>query len=213
MAFFEIEFPSTISYKAIGGPGFNTTVNQGLSGEEQRNRNWSKARGKWTVSLTTPGSFTVRQDFVDLLYAFFLNVGGKADGFRLKDHKDFKATSQALVTYNGNVQLARTRTIGGRSYQQIITKPITPAVNDYKGNALANSVFLAGTATAVTVDATTGIVTGQAAGTLVDFHYHMPVRFDSDELQMMIEGLDNNNENPVVAVDHIQLIEVLPPNY
>jgi uncharacterized protein (TIGR02217 family) len=212
VAFLEVQFPTTISYKAIGGPGFNTTVNAGLSGQEQRNRNWSRARGKWTVSLTTPTG-VVRQDYVDLLYAFFLNVGGKADAFRLKDHKDFKATNQPLVTYNGVTQLARTRTVAGRDYVQIITKPITSGVTDYQGNLLADTVFLAGTNTPVVVDPTTGAVSGQAVGTLVDFQYHLPVRFDTDELQMQIEESNTRDGQPIVSLNSVGLIEVLPPNY
>jgi uncharacterized protein (TIGR02217 family) len=213
VSFFEVEFPTTLSYHAVGGPTFSTTVNPGFSGQEQRNKNWSRSRGKWNVSLQTPAGFANRQQFVDLLYAFFCVVAGKGDAFRLKDHKDFKATSQALVTYNSNVQLAITRTIGGRSYQQIITKPITSNVHDYQGNALANSVFLAGTTTPVTVDYTTGIVTGQSAGTLVDFKFHYPVRFDTDELQMVLQALDSGKTKPIIALDSIQLIEVQPPNY
>jgi uncharacterized protein (TIGR02217 family) len=212
LSFLEVEFPTTLSFKGVGGPEFNTTVNVGLSGQEQRNRNWSKARRKFSISLQTPTGI-VRQDFVDLLYAFHLNVGGKADAFRFKDHKDFRATNQPLVTYNGNVQLARTRTIGGRSYVQIVTKPITSSVHDYQGNALPNTVFLTGTNTAVTVDYTTGIVTGHAAGTSVDFLYHIPVRFDTDELAMQIEESNTRDELPIVSLNSVTLIEVLPPNY
>jgi uncharacterized protein (TIGR02217 family) len=53
MAFFETEFPRTVGYKATGGPTFNTTVNEGFSGFEQRNKNWSIARAKYTVDLLT----------------------------------------------------------------------------------------------------------------------------------------------------------------
>jgi hypothetical protein len=233
VAFFEVEFPRTISYKATGGPGFSTVVNQGFSGQEQRNRNWANARGKWTVSLLTPpvsqfpgtaiGSVSVdtyppteqqrRQQFVELLYAFFMNVGGKADAFRLFDAKSNKAILQPLVTVPGGVQLAIQRNIGGRSYVQLISKPITAAVNDYKGNALPNTVFLAGTTTPVTVDATTGLVTGQAAGTLVDFQFHYPVRFDTDELPMQIEESFVRGSGPIINLTSIGLIEVLPPNF
>jgi uncharacterized protein (TIGR02217 family) len=212
MSFLEVEFPRTISYRAVGGPGFSTVVNQGLSGGESRNRNWAAARGKWTVSLTTPAGAT-RQDFVDLVQAFFVNVGGKADGFRLKDHKDFKATGEALVTVPGGVQLARTRTIGARSYVQLISKPITSSVKDYKGNALVNTVFLHNTATPVTVDYTTGLVTGQAAGTLVDFEYHYPVRFDVDELQFQVEDSAIADDGAIVTWSSIPLVEVLAPDF
>jgi uncharacterized protein (TIGR02217 family) len=211
MSFFEVEFPTTIAYHATGGPTFSTIVNEGLSGGESRNRNWSRARGKWTVELRTPASFANRQSFVDLLQAFFCNVGGQADGFRLKDHLSFKAVGEPLVTVAGGVQLARTRTIGARSYIELVSKPITSSVKDYQGNALVNTVFLHNTATPVTVDYTTGLVTGQVAGTLVDFQYHYPVRFNSDEMKRMVEESDVNN--PILTWSSIELIEVLPPNF
>jgi len=213
MAFLEVQFPTTLSYRAVGGPGFNTTVNLGLSGQEQRNRNWSKARGKWTVSLITPAKFANRQLFADLLNAFFTVVGGKADGFRLKDHKDFKATAQPLLEVDGNVMLGITRTIAGRSYIQPITKPITSDVVDYEGNALEDTVKVNGTGAIVDVDYTTGIVSGLGAGTLVDFQYHYPVRFDMDDLQMQVEESNTRDGNPIVSLNSVNLIEVLPPNY
>lgn len=216
MAFFEVEFPRWISYKSVGGHGFSTTVNQGFSGQEQRNKNWANKRGKWTINMTTPppSQFPgTRQQFIDLLNAFFDVVAGRGDAFRLFDHKDNKAINQPLVTVPGGVQLARSRTIGGRTYVQLISKPITSAVSDCQGNALPNTVFLAGTSTPVTVDATTGLVTGQAAGTLVDFQYHYSVRFDTDELPMQVEESFVRGAGPVINLTSIGLIEVLPPNY
>lgn len=213
MSFLEVQFPTTLSYRAVGGPGFNTTVNLGLSGQEQRNRNWSKSRGKWTVSLTTPAGFASRQQFADLLNNFFMVVGGKADGFRLKDHKDFRATAQPIIDVDGNTMLGITRTIGGRSYVQPITKPITADVVDYQGNALANTVFFSGSTVPVTVDYTTGIVSGLGVGELVDFQYHYPVRFDVDNLDMQVEESNTRDGQPIVSINSIQLIELLPPNY
>jgi uncharacterized protein (TIGR02217 family) len=214
VAFFEVEFPTTISYKAQGGPGFSTIVNTGFSGQEQRNRNWARSRGKWTVSLITPASFPGnRQGFMDLLLAFFMVVGGKADAFRLKDHKDFKARSQPLVDVGAGPQLGITRTIGARSYVQPISKPITRAVNDYQGNPLPDTVFRAGTASPVTVDPTTGLVSGLAAGTLVDFDFHYPVRFESDDLPLQIIESNVRDGQGIGSLTSIQLIEVLAPNF
>jgi uncharacterized protein (TIGR02217 family) len=211
MAFLEVEFPTTISYKAVGGPGFSTNVNQGFSGGEQRNQNWKFPRGKWTVSLTSPAG-TDRQQFIDLLYAFFDNAKGKLNAFRLKDHKSFQATAQPLaLNADGNVQLAITRTVGGFSFVQFISKPITADVVDYKGNALGNTVQLTSGGGGVTVDHTTGLVTSAGPGTLVDFQYHYPVRFDTDELMMMAEA--PTNDGLVVSWDSIPLIEVLAPDF
>jgi uncharacterized protein (TIGR02217 family) len=214
LSFFETEFPRTLSYQRMGGPTRNTTVNQGLSGQEQRNKNWVDSRGEWEIALKTPAAFdATRQAFIDLLIAFFEVVGGQADGFRLFDHIAFRATSQPLVNYNGHVQLALTRSIGSRDYVKIITKPITSAVTDYQGNALPDTVFLAGTNTPVTVDSTTGIVIGTAAGTPVDFQYHIPVRFGVDKLPIVIEESDVKNGKPLISMNSVPILEVLPPNY
>jgi uncharacterized protein (TIGR02217 family) len=217
LSFFEVEFPRGIGYHRLGSPsGFSTQVNEGLSGQEQRNRNWASSRGKWTVSLETPSvaQFSgTRQSWIDILHAFHLVVGGKADGFRLKDHLDYQATNQVLATVNGNVQLVKNYVIGGRTYQRVITKPITSSVLDFQGNALANTVFLHGTSTPVTVDYATGIVTGQSAGTAVDFQFHYPVRFDTDELPIEVMESNVGGGQPIAAVHGVVLVEVRPPNY
>jgi uncharacterized protein (TIGR02217 family) len=220
MPFFECEFPTTLSYRALGGPGFSTVVNEGFSGYEQRNRNWAYSRGKWTVALQTPASFGAnRQAFVDLLEAFFLVVGGKADAFRLKDHKDFSATAQTLGTGDGTTtvfQLVRTYRIGPRSYGRIIKKPIAPPATDYQGNTLPQTVkiYVAGApVSGWTVDATTGLVTlgtAPASGQVVtaDFHFHYPVRFDTDEFHAQVEESNLSGPGPIISWSSIGLVEV-----
>lgn len=198
----------------MGGPTRNTTVKQGLSGQEQRNKNWVDSRGEWEIALKTPFEFDAgRQAFIDLLIAFFEVVGGQADGFRLYDHIAHKAVNQPLVTYNGKTQLALTRTIGDREYVKIITKPITSDVLDFQGNALPDTVVLSGSGTVVAVDATTGIVTGAGAGTPVDFEYHIPVRFGVDKLPIVIEESDVKGGKPLISMSSVPILEVLPPNY
>jgi uncharacterized protein (TIGR02217 family) len=177
--FFECEFPRTIGYKAMGGPGFNTTVNEGMSGYEQRNQNWSTSRGKWTVNLTTPsGEFiTSPKEYVEQLNAFFLVVAGKARGFRLYDHKDFTngIYPQSLGVGDGvtaQFQLTKLYAVGNSGYLRKIWKPITSLVVDYQGNSLEDSVevyantvklshgvgYVAGGSEKYTVDETQGIV-------------------------------------------------------
>lgn len=226
MAFFEIEFPRTISYKAVGGPGFNTTVNESFAGFEQRNKNWSASRGKWSVSLITPAGWEGnRQRFSDLLQAFFLAVSGKGDAFRLFDHKDNAAAGQTLGTGDGTTttfQLVKNYTIGGRSYQRTITKPITSSVHDYSGLALANTVKIYDNGTlqtsGVTIDATTGIATFASAPAnahivTADFQFHYPVRFDTDELPLQVEDSNIRDGEGIVSLNSIQLVEVRAPNY
>jgi uncharacterized protein (TIGR02217 family) len=177
--FREAEFPRTIGFKALGGPTFNTTVNEGFSGFESRNQNWSVARGEWDVNLTTPAEEIVsKQEFVDQLQAFFLIVGGKANGFRLKDHKDFTNGSAAQYFgtgdgVTGTFQLLKTYTSGGYSYVRNIYKPITSSVLDYQGNSLIDTVtvfkggvgqaktaaYVGSSGTKYSLDYTTGQVT------------------------------------------------------
>lgn len=191
MAFIEGEFPKTISFKAMGGPGFNTTVNEGFSGFEQRNSNWKVARGKWSVSLHTPavGYITNEQQYLDQLTAFFLIVKGKQNGFRLKDHKDHNSnwdgvnSGQFLGVADGSTgvyQLIKSYSSVGQTYTRSIIKPVTSKVVDYQGNALGDTVYVFAGATNMlknagyvggglaqfTLDETTGLVSFGGYSTL-----------------------------------------------
>lgn len=227
MAFFEAEFPRAISYKAVGGPGWNTTVVDVSSGAEQRNRNWAAVRGKWTASLMTPSSAdSNRQAFVDALETFFLMIGGKADGFRFFDHLSYSASSQVMAVVSTGpplvLQLQRTYSLAGRTYVRTITKPITAAVVDYQGNALADTVVIKSSGgvlrdpSTYDVDYTTGLVTAHsgsllASSDLASFQYHIPVRLDTDDLQVQVE--ESAAGRPIVSWNSLTLLEVRPPNY
>jgi hypothetical protein len=63
---------------------------------EQRNINWSSARGRWDVA-----SGLKKQTQLDTLIAFFRARKGRAHGFRFKDWTDYKATGQAIGTGDG----------------------------------------------------------------------------------------------------------------
>src|ERR1039458_7369792 len=94
---FNCEFPRDISFLAIGGSSFNTQVNEGFSGDEQRNRNWALTRGEWTVALNFKP-----QEYFDALNSFQLVVGGQADSFLFYDHKDNTGTDQLLGYGDGS---------------------------------------------------------------------------------------------------------------
>jgi len=220
MAFFEVEFPTVISVMGIGGPGFSTTINAGLSGQEQRNKNWANARGEWTASLVTPSAYaTSRQTFIDILNAFFRVVDGMGDAFRLRDHTDYKATGQTLASLgSNNYQLQKTYTIGSRSSVRTITKPIWSSVTNYQGNALTNTVVLKSSGTPLvystdwTLDPTTGIVTTTHGSLTADFQFHVPVRFNTDKMKLAARTPEAG-QGIAASWDSIEMIEVLPPNY
>jgi uncharacterized protein (TIGR02217 family) len=89
MAFHEVRFPDDIAYGATGGPEYLTSVVSMASGYEQRNANWSAARGKWNVA-----SGLKHQAQLNTLIAFFRARKGKAYGFRFKDWTDYKVTDR-----------------------------------------------------------------------------------------------------------------------
>ncbi len=217
MAFFETEFPRAIGYLAMGGPAFSTTVNEGLSGGEQRNRNWSQTRGVWTIDLQFK-----TQAYFDAVQAFHLVVGGQADAFRLYDHKDHTATGQTIGTGDGVTvafQLVKNYASGGRTYTRTITKPITDEVNDFQGNPLTDTVVVYDNGTPktfitdYTVDQTTGLVTfgtAPAAGHTItaDCQFHFPVRFMVDELKAQVEPSDVLGGNILISFPQFELREV-----
>lgn len=219
MAFFECEFPTDVGFLASGGPTFYTTVNEGFSGGEQRNRNWSMTRGVWNIDLNFKS-----QEYFDAVQAFFLVVGGQADAFRFKDHKDFQATNQRLSVGDGTTtdfQLIRNYVSGPRTYVRTIIKPIMSTVTDFQGNPLADTVVIRvnGSTKALnvdyTVDETTGIVsfvTAPANGAFIDsdFQFHYPVRFSADELKAQVEPspVDGGFGAPLITWPNFEIKEV-----
>lgn len=231
MAFIEAEFPVPISLMAVGGPNYNTTVNSGFSGFEQRNQNWVESRGDWDVVFVAKP-----QAFYDQLQGFFHAVRGKANGFRLFWPADFSATGQFIANGDGVTtafQLQKTYNfpIGQYAVVRPIQKPIMSTVVDYQGNPLANTVVVYITRAGVkhqlpalgltfTVDATTGIITfnnppnsgaensGLADIITADFDFHWPVRFDQDALKPKLLTPQNNTQGILYTVDNLHLKEV-----
>jgi uncharacterized protein (TIGR02217 family) len=221
--FFECEFPTAIAYAAQGGPSWSTVVNVGFSGYEQRNRAWALALGKWKIAL-----YHKPQSYFQNVYDFWLAVGGRADAFRFKDHKDFQALGQPIGIADGNVkafQLQRTYAVGSRSYVKPIRKPITSAVQKFDGTYCANTVvvYVGGSKqnSGWTVDSATGIVscTDAPAGHLsspsvtdqivtADFQFHYPARFDTDECQAVVEESDVEGGKALVTWADVNLVEV-----
>ena len=137
MAFDEVQFPSNISFGAIGGPGYSTDVVQMDSGFENRNQNWPQGLGKWDCShaIKTASEIAV-------LLAFFRARKGKARGFRFKDWTDYQiANSQLVPTGAPTIQLSKAYTSGGITEYRAITKPVSGTLSlTYNGSPWTPSV-------------------------------------------------------------------------
>jgi uncharacterized protein (TIGR02217 family) len=215
-----IEFPRSIDYKAIAGDSYATEITAGGGGAELRRSKRTDPRKQWQVSLRTPAGFSSRQEFIDLLLAFFLTRAGKAYTFRLRDPVDYLAQNEELVVISSGVyQLVKRYQVGGRTYIRNIYKPITAEVTDWQGNALGNTVALFSNGTPVdpanyTVDTETGQVTTAAGATLTaSFEFDFPARFDTDEFSIQIEDSFVSGDEIVASVNSLPLIEVLSPTF
>ena len=173
MAFIESRFLESIAFGARGGPVFSTTVIVLNSGAEQRNQNWSYPLQRYDISHAVK---TVAER--DTLIATFYAAAGRANGFRFKDYADYQATvaNGALVLISGsNYQLVKNYAFGAVTQQRKITKPVSGTLTISGGGSY-------------TVDYTTGIVTktSGAAPTAWAGEFDVPVRFDSDQMQIEI---------------------------
>jgi uncharacterized protein (TIGR02217 family) len=180
--FHEVQFPPDISYGASGGPGYSTTVVTTVSGHERRNANWAAARGRWNVAHGLK-----KREQVAALIAFFRARRGRAYGFRFKDWTDHQALAQLIGVGDGagkTFQLVKRYASGGEIETRLIAKPIPGTVKIYRDGVEAVSGWTVNTATGLVT-----FTTAPASGVQVtaDFEFDVPVRFDSDQMEITIE--------------------------
>lgn len=198
MSFDEVRLPTKIAFGAVGGPRFRTEVVVLGSGHEQRNAEWSASRARWDIA---PG-IQSRAD-LDAIIAFWYARQGRLRGFRFKDHTDFAVQGQVLIAAAAggetSAQLVRTYVSGGLTHSRTITKPVEGTVQLY-----ADGVPLG-----ATVDGATGMVTFAplTAGAVLtaDFEFDVPVRFDTDtlEIRQVTHARDAIQTLPIVEVRDI----------
>ncbi|MDP3492273.1 MAG: DUF2460 domain-containing protein [Hyphomonadaceae bacterium] len=200
--FHEVLLPLGIALGATGGPERATDVVRLASGVESRNARWAHSRRRWEV-----GGTVMRTDQAQELVAFFEARGGRQYGFRFRDPLDWKscAPSQAIsaldqpLGFGDGVRVAfQLCKHGDAEVVRVITKPVADSV----------VVAVDGVATtAFGVDAATGLVTFETApadGAVLTagFAFDVPVRFDTDRMDMALVGHD------AVRIVRAPLVEV-----
>lgn len=201
MSFHEILFPEDISYGSSGGPGFNTTVIELTSGHEQRNINWSEVKAKYDVSH----GVKIRTQMEDLL-DFFMARNGKAYGFRFKDWMDYQLVSEPIAIGDGVTkvfQVIKTYEPQGFPYVRKIRKLNPDTITVHLAGALQTQPGQ------VSVDDNTGLITFVVAPPveaeiLVDGEFHVPVRFDIDEISI------THDDWETMSWPSIPLVEIKP---
>jgi uncharacterized protein (TIGR02217 family) len=210
MSFHEVRFPSKISFGSGGGPERKTEIVALGSGFEERNSPWAHGRRRYDAGLGV-------KSLTDLyaVIAFFEARRGRLHGFRWKDHLDFRSkgpleTVTALdqtIGVGTGVQtafsLSKTYVSGPSSYQRPIVKPVAGSVLA----AVAGVIKTPGTD--YSADASTGVVTfavapANGATVTAGFEFDVPVRFDTDRLEISLAGF-KAGELPNIPIVEIRV--------
>lgn len=212
MGFHEVRFPTAISRNAHGGPERRTDVVVLGSGYEERNSRWADSRRSYNAG------YGVRSlDDLHAVIAFFEERRGRLYGFRWKDHTDWKscapgadpsATDQRLGVGDGtrsSFQLVKSYGSGATAWTRSIAKPVAGSVRVAVGGAVVAQ------GTAYSVESATGLVTFlpghiPAAGAVITagFEFDVPVRFDTDKLEINLHGF-RSGAIPSIAIVEVRL--------
>jgi uncharacterized protein (TIGR02217 family) len=210
MSFHDIRFPTAISRAAQGGPERRTDVVVLGSGAEERNARWADSRRSWNA-----GYGVKSLNDLHAIIAFFEERRGRLHGFRWRDPSDWKscppqdasgALDQAIGEGDGTTiafQLVKTYGSAFSPWTRDIKKPVAGSVLVAVDGVVQTPV------TAYTVDAATGQVLFQPGhvpgeGDLITagFEFDVPVRFDTDKLEINIQGFRHG------AIPSIPVVEI-----
>ncbi len=196
MAFHEIRFPTTVSLGATGGPERCTEIVALASGHEQRNARWADSRRRYNA-----GYGVKSLDQIHEIISFFEQRMGRLHGFRWKDRADCKSCppgqppasdDQSLGAGDGSTadfQLIKTYGSGPTSWSRKITKPVAGSL------LLAVDGAAQSQGSDFTIDETSGVITfepghipSSGANVTAGFEFDVPVRFDTDFLEINLEA-------------------------
>ena len=210
MSFHETRFPTTISLGAHGGPERRTDIVVLGSGHEERNARWAHSRRAYNA-----GYGIKSLDQLHAVIAFFEERRGRLHGFRWKDHADWRScapettpTALDLTLGSGDgvqasFQLVKRYGTTYAPYVREIRKPVTGSI----------AVAVAGTTRSAglhfDVDTATGLVVFRSghvppsgAAVTAGFDFDVPVRFDTDKLEINLSGFRHG------AIPSIPVIEI-----
>jgi uncharacterized protein (TIGR02217 family) len=191
-AFHEVAFPLDIALGARGGPERRTEIVTAGSGREERNARWAHARRRWNAGYGVK-SLGALSDVV----AFFEERRGRLYGFRWRDRLDHSSAmlgatpspgDQSLGTGDGSTASFQLKKIYGAlhaPYARPIMKPVAGSIRvAVDGDEKAAGVdFDADSATGLIVFRV-GRVPPEGAAVTAGFLFDVPVRFDTDFLEV-----------------------------
>jgi TIGR02217 family protein len=206
MAFHEVRFPTDIAFGSRGGPKRKTIIAVSGSGHEHRNSQWADSKREYNAGY---GIKSI--DDIYTVVEFFEERRGMLHGFRWKDKFDWKSCApKQTPAYSDQVigvgdgiktefQLVKTYGSSYAPYTRDIRKPVLNTVLI----GVNGSQMMSGWS----VDYTTGIVTFDSPPAngheiTAGFEFDVPVRFDTDYLQIDLSGFEAGNvpDIPIVEI-------------
>jgi uncharacterized protein (TIGR02217 family) len=210
--FHEVRFPLDIGLGSRGGPGRRTDIVALASGREHRNARHAHSRRRYDAGL---GVRTL--DALHAVVAFFEERRGRLHGFRFRDRVDWKScapsltpapTDQRIGTGDGAsaaFQLVKTYGATHAPYARPIAKPVAGTVRvAIDGVELVSGTDFVCDATTGRVAFVASAVPAPGAAVTAGFEFDVPVRFDSDHLEIDLTAFAAG------AVPHIPLVEIVP---
>lgn len=210
MAFHDIQFPTGISYRSRGGPGFNTLITEVDSGAERRISRWGQMRHEYDAREAVKS-----WDALYELKTFFVARNGAAHSFRFKDWQDYTSasngrdnpsdTDQLIGVGDGSTtsfRLRKTYVSGGQSIVRVNMLPVSGTTVVSLNDVSQPSGW--------SVNTTTGYVTfssppGLGVNVKAGFKFDVPCRFGRDIDRLMSATLEDFSSG---AIDSVPIIEV-----
>lgn len=210
MKFHEIRFPANLSFGSVGGPERKTEIVTLSNGFEERNTPWAHSRRRYDAG------FGMRSlNDIEALLSFFEARQGQLYAFRWKDWSDFKSSpSDREIEFEDQIigegdgeatefQLTKTYFSGVQSYARPISKPVLGSVRiGVQGDLQTDTVDYE-------LDETKGRISfasppGPGAIITAGFEFDVPVRFDTDNIQISVASF-KAGEVPNVPIVEIRL--------
>jgi len=205
IGFHNVRFPEDVSWRSSGGPLFKTQVFQSFRGYEKRNIDWSQPQMQFNVA------YGVKTDVQVLnLFSFFNARQGRAYGFRYKNWANYRIQNNAFATgdgFNNRLPIWRFYGFQGARMYKRLRKIVPGSVRNVGVGSIGGLVE----GVDYTIDYDTGEIAlnyppGYGVPVFAEnLEYDEPVRFDTDTLQSIFEGFNNQSLNniPLLGVKAI----------
>lgn len=210
MAFHEVRFPADISLSSTGGPERRTEVVVLGSGAEERNSRWADSKRSYNAGY---GIKSVDQ--LHMVIAFFEERRGRLHGFHWKDWADYKSCAPNVATdeldqeigvgdgVTASFQLIKTYGASFAPWAREIKRPVAGTMKiAVDGASQTEGVDYAVNTVTGVVSFLPGSIPGVSAVVTAGFEFDVPVRFDTDALELNLTLIEAGDipSIPIVEV-------------